>query len=64
MADRLSAGLVCYLNPATLEIIDIPQAIADTMMLKKMRKTKRKMRRMKMTLLMPTSSVSTAIGNK
>jgi hypothetical protein len=32
MADRLSAGLVCYLNPATLEIIDIPQAIADTMM--------------------------------
>lgn len=32
VADRLSAGLVCYINPGTLEIIDIPQAIADTMM--------------------------------
>lgn len=32
VADRLSAGLVCYINPGTLEIIDIPQAIADNMM--------------------------------
>lgn len=32
VADRLSAGLVCYINPDTLEIIDIPQAIADTIM--------------------------------
>src|SRR6185312_11915360 len=31
-ADSLSAGLVCYINPATLEKIDIPQSIVDTMM--------------------------------
>lgn len=30
-ADSLSAGLVCYINPATLEKIDIPQSIVDTM---------------------------------
>jgi hypothetical protein len=32
VADSLSAGLVCYINPDTLEIINIPQTIADTMM--------------------------------
>lgn len=31
-ADSLSAGLVCYINPTTLEKIDIPQSIIDTMM--------------------------------
>lgn len=31
-ADSLSAGLVCYINPATLEKVDIPQSIVDTMM--------------------------------
>ncbi len=30
-ADSLSAGLVCYINPDTLEKIDIPQSIVDTM---------------------------------
>ncbi len=32
VADSLSAGTVCYINPATLEKIDIPQSIIDTMM--------------------------------
>jgi len=32
-ADSLSAGLVCYINPVTLEKIEIPQSIIDTMML-------------------------------
>jgi len=31
-ADSLSAGLVCYINPVTLEKIEIPQSIIDTMM--------------------------------
>lgn len=30
-AESLSAGLVCYINPATLKKIDIPQSIVDTM---------------------------------
>lgn len=30
-AGSLSAGLVCYINPATLEKMDIPQSIMDTM---------------------------------
>jgi hypothetical protein len=32
VADSLSAGLVCYINPATLEKIEIPQSIVDTIM--------------------------------
>lgn len=32
VAERLSAGLVCYINPSTLEMIDIPQEIVETMM--------------------------------
>lgn len=32
VADSLSAGLVCFINPATLEKIDIPKSILDTMM--------------------------------
>lgn len=31
-ADSLSAGMVCYINPASLEKIDIPQSIIGTMM--------------------------------
>jgi len=30
-ADSLSAGMVCYINPDTLEKIGIPQSIIDTM---------------------------------
>jgi hypothetical protein len=32
VADSLSAGLVCYINRATLEKIEIPQSIVDTIM--------------------------------
>ena len=31
-ADSLSAAMVCYINPDTLEKIDIPQSVLDTMM--------------------------------
>lgn len=30
-ADSLSAGLVCYINPDTLEKIDIPKSVNDTL---------------------------------
>lgn len=30
VADSLSAAMVCYINPATLEKIDIPQSVIDT----------------------------------
>ena len=29
VADSLSAGMVCYINPATLEKTDIPQSVID-----------------------------------
>ena len=32
VADSLSADLVCYINPATLEKIDIPRSVIDTIM--------------------------------
>ncbi|HUZ57308.1 MAG TPA: hypothetical protein VMU83_00830 [Hanamia sp.] len=32
-ADSLSAGLVCYINLATLEKIEIPQSVVDTIIL-------------------------------
>ncbi|HEY5392993.1 MAG TPA: hypothetical protein VIJ57_12795 [Hanamia sp.] len=32
-ADSLSAGMVSYINPATLEKIDIPQSVVDTIIL-------------------------------
>jgi hypothetical protein len=30
-ADSLSVGMVCYINAATLEKVDVPQSIIDTM---------------------------------
>lgn len=33
VADNLSAGLVCYINPDTLEKIDIPQSVLNEMIL-------------------------------
>lgn len=31
-ADSLSAGMVCYINPATLEKMDIPRSVVDSLL--------------------------------